>query len=63
MTSVNDSVACSNTESVRTKKVMSPSMEVNNGNSVNITYDDKNIKGDVYYYFTTFVTLSFITTI
>lgn len=51
MTSVNDSVACSNTESVRTKKVMSPSMEVNNGNSVNITYDDKNIKGDVYYYF------------
>ena len=52
MTSKNDSRACSTPESVKTKEVKSPSININANNSIKITYNDTNIiyaKGDHYF--------------
>ena len=52
MTSKNDSRACSTPESVKTKEVKSPSININTNNSIKITYDDTNIiaaKGEHYF--------------
>ena len=46
MTSENDSRACSTPESVKTKEVKSPSININTNNSIKITYDDTNIRDE-----------------
>lgn len=53
MVSQRESVSCSDTVTVTTKDIVAPTIAVdtNKNNSVKITYNNTNIKGDSYYYF------------
>lgn len=53
MVSQRESVSCSDTVMVTTKNIVAPSIAIdtNKNNSVKITYNNSNIKGESYYYF------------
>lgn len=51
MSSENGSQACSDAEGISTKKVKQPTININTVNSIKISYDNSNIKGESYYYF------------
>ena len=52
MTSENGSKSCSTPESVNTKTIKKPNININNNNSIKITYDETNITaGEASYYF------------